>query len=97
MFYRALLAGALTVGLTATANARYIERMKEFQVMGTSLNIPTVPQGPKKAAAIRMTLERGKLPSGFRIEFYAIVPDARHRAVGDNVDVVFMGTRKTKA
>ncbi|WP_077035219.1 sorbosone dehydrogenase family protein [Pelomonas sp. KK5] len=36
-----------------------------------------------------------KLPPGFRIELYAMVPDARHMAVGK--DMVFVGTRKADA
>ena len=36
-----------------------------------------------------------KLPPGFKIDLYAVVPDARHMAVGPNAGVVFVGTRKT--
>ncbi len=37
-----------------------------------------------------------KLPPGFKISLYAIVPDARHIAVGPQGVVTFVGTRKTK-
>jgi glucose/arabinose dehydrogenase len=40
-------------------------------------------------------LEKVKLPSGFNIELYAIVPDAREMAVGLATNMVFVGTRKT--
>jgi len=43
--------------------------------------------GPLHVASI-------KLPAGFKIDLYAIVPDARHMAVGPNAGVVFVGTRK---
>lgn len=36
------------------------------------------------------------MPPGFSIDLYAIVPDARHMAVGTNAGVVYVGTRKTK-
>ncbi|WP_296988845.1 PQQ-dependent sugar dehydrogenase, partial [Thalassospira sp. UBA1131] len=37
-----------------------------------------------------------KLPDGFKIGLYAIVPDARHIAVGPQGVVTFVGTRKDK-
>ena len=73
-----------------------IERLQDFKTTGTDLDIETVPQGGERAAAIRRTLERIELPPGFRIDLYAIVPDARHMSVGTNVGVVFTGTRKTR-
>ena len=36
------------------------------------------------------------MPPGFKIELYAVVPDARHMAVGPQGIVTFVGTRKTK-
>ena len=45
---------------------------------------------------IRKFLSRIKLPAGFKIDLYAVVPDARHMAVGTNVGAIFTGTRKTK-
>jgi hypothetical protein len=35
-----------------------------------------------------------KLPPGFKINLYAVVPDARHIAVGPQGVVTFVGTRK---
>jgi len=37
-----------------------------------------------------------KLPAGFKINLYALVPDARHMAVGPQGVVTFVGTRKNK-
>lgn len=73
-----------------------LEKLSGFQQTGTPMDIPTVPQGGAKAEAIKKTLERIKLPSGFKISLYAIVPDARHIAVGPQGVVTFVGTRKTK-
>ena len=67
-----------------------------MQSTGTSLEMETVPQTGRKADQIRSNLSRIQLPPGFSIDLYAIVPDARHMAVGTNAGVVFVGTRKTK-
>ncbi len=74
-----------------------IQKMMDMKTTGTSLDIPEIPQTGEKADAIRKTLERIKLPAGFKIDLYAIVPDARHMAVGTNVGAIFVGTRKSKA
>ena len=70
-----------------------LERLGAFQVTGTVEPKP-IPQEGRKADAIRRNLQRIKLPPGFKIDLYAIVPDARHMAVGPNAGVVFVGTRK---
>lgn len=72
-----------------------LDKLQEFKQTGTAAP-EVVPQGGDRAAAIRKTLERIELPDGFEIDLYAIVPDARHMAVGPNVGVVFVGTRKSK-
>jgi glucose/arabinose dehydrogenase len=72
-----------------------LERLGAFQSTGTEEPKP-IPQEGRKADAIRRNLEKIKLPPGFKIELYALVPDARHMAVGPNAGVVFVGTRKSK-
>ena len=69
--------------------------LKQFKVASTDLTIPPVPQGGRNADAIRENLKRIKLPPGFRIELFAIVPDARHMAVAPSTNMLFVGTRKT--
>jgi glucose/arabinose dehydrogenase len=92
----AAFAVALAVGSAAPAYAQQnIEKLKQFKVSGTDLNIPPVPQSGKNADAIRENLKRVKLPPGFKIELYAIVPDARHMAVAPSTNMLFVGTRKT--
>ena len=61
----------------------------------TNMNIPTVPQEGKNADAIRANLKKVKLPDGFKIDLYAIVPDARYMAVAPSTNMLFVGTRKT--
>ena len=54
-----------------------------------------VPQGGKYADNLRKILRKIKMPDGFKIELFAIVPDARHMAVSRNKATVWVGTRKT--
>ena len=97
---RSLVIGAFTAALyiafggTAAAQEN-IEKLKQFKVSGVDLNIPPVPQTGKNADAIRDNLKRIRLPPGFRIDLYAIVPDARHMAVAPSTNMLFVGTRKT--
>jgi len=72
-----------------------MKKLEDFKSTGTSLDIPTIPQGGAQAAQLRQNLKAIKLPPGFKIDLYAIVPDARAMAVGTNASVVFVGTRKT--
>jgi len=51
-----------------------------------------VTQTGPQAEAIKKTLERIKLPPGFKISLYALVPGARHMAVGPQGKVIFVGT-----
>ena len=57
---------------------------------------PTIPQTGPKADQVKQNLTKIKLPPGFHIELYALVPDARHMAVGPQGLATFIGTRKTK-
>jgi glucose/arabinose dehydrogenase len=56
--------------------------------------MPPMPQTGKNADAIRENLKRVKLPPGFKIDLYAVVPDARHMAVAPSTNMLFVGTRK---
>ena len=89
------VAAAITLAGPTLAVAQNIEKLKQFKVSGTDPNIPVVPQGGRNADAIRENLTRVKLPPGFKIELYAIVPDARHMAVAPSTNMLFVGTRKS--
>ncbi|MBF9234398.1 PQQ-dependent sugar dehydrogenase [Microvirga alba] len=71
-----------------------LDKLSSFKSTGTAEPKP-VPQDGRRAGAIRKNLENVKLPPGFKIDLYAIVPDARHMAVGPSTGVVFVGTRKS--
>jgi glucose/arabinose dehydrogenase len=95
LFKLGVVATALMLAGIAGAQQQNIENLKKFKVSGTDLNIPPVPQTGKTADAIRKNLSRIKLPPGFKIDLYAIVPDARHMAVAPSTNMLFVGTRKT--
>src|SRR4051794_25009834 len=77
------------------AQAQNMEKLKQMKVSGTDLNIPAIPQTGGNADAIRKNLVNVKLPPGFKISLYAVVPDARHMAVAPATNMLFVGTRKT--
>jgi len=91
----AMVATGLAISATAQAPKDNISNLKQMKVSGTDLNIPTVPQDGRKADALRANLKKIKLPPGFKIELYAVVPDARHMAVAPSTNMLFVGTRKT--
>ncbi|HSH78734.1 MAG TPA: PQQ-dependent sugar dehydrogenase [Herpetosiphonaceae bacterium] len=89
----AVLASPVLAQPAAQSPTGNLDRLGAFQSTGTEEPKP-IPQEGRRADAIRRNLQRIKLPQGFKIELYALVPDARHMAVGPNVGVVFVGTRK---
>ncbi len=92
----ATAAAAAVVCLAAgPAAAQNIDKLKQMKVATTDLNIPLVPQEGRNANAIKENLKRIKLPPGFKIDLFAIVPDARHMAVAPSTNMLFVGTRKT--
>jgi glucose/arabinose dehydrogenase len=98
----ALSTAALLTTTTAFAQAPQanvpgnLEKLGAFKTTGASPNIPTIPQSGPKADAIKKHLQSIKLPPGFHIGLYALVPDARHMAVGPQGIVTFVGTRKSQ-
>ncbi len=90
----ALLLGA---GL-AVAQGRpdTLQKLEAMRSTGGPMTLETVPQGGPRADAIRRNLQKIKLPPGFRIDLYALAPDARHMAIGPSTGIVFVGTRKNR-
>ncbi len=87
---------ALSTGFAvAQQKPENLGTLKQMKVATTDLNIPAVPQTGSNANAIKENLKRVKLPPGFKIELYAVVPDARHMAVAPSTNMLFVGTRKT--
>lgn len=90
----ALLCASAIPAFTQSSESN-VEKLGEFKKTGIT-EIPTVAQSGRKADAIKTNLSKIKLPPGFKISLYALVPDARHMAVGPQGVVTFVGTRKTK-
>ena len=88
------IAAALALAGTAQAQTN-LQKLQQMKVATTDLNIPVVPQTGANANAIKENLKRVKLPPGFKIELFAVVPDARHMAVAPSTNMLFVGTRKT--
>ena len=63
---------------------------------GSAADWPEIPQTGAKADQVKKNLAKIKLPPGFQISLYALVPDARHIAVGPQGVATFVGTRKSK-
>lgn len=91
----AVAALALALPMTASAQQQNIENLKQMKLSGVDATLPPVPQEGKNADALRANLKRIKLPPGFKIELYAVVPDARHMAVAPSTNMLFVGTRKS--
>ncbi|MCA3237588.1 MAG: PQQ-dependent sugar dehydrogenase [Curvibacter sp.] len=94
--YAALVVAGLATGAVAQSGRDNLSTLKQMKVATTDLNIPLVPQGGANAEAIRANLKKVKMPPGFKIELYAVVPDARHMAVAPSTNMLFVGTRKTR-
>jgi glucose/arabinose dehydrogenase len=89
----AISAAALLCAAPALAQDTNLEKLGGFKTTGTPMMQP-IPQTGEFADGIKKTLAGIKLPAGFKIGLYAIVPDARHMAVGPQGVVMFVGTRK---
>src|SRR5687768_2611988 len=95
-----LFASAASAALTASALAQSnnLDTLQRMQKTGTgSEAFAPVEQSGEYADQLRENLQNIDLPTGFSIDLYAVVPDARHMAVGPQGIVTFVGTRKEEA
>jgi len=73
-----------------------LEKLSNFKSTGVT-EFTYIDQGGDYAEGIKKILANDiSVPPGFKIELYAIVPDARSMAVGPQGIVTFVGTRKDK-
>lgn len=92
---KCLITTAALLGSTAVSLAQdTLGKLQGMQTTGAPLRMELVPQADSDAGPIRENLKNIQLPDGFKIDLYAIVPDARHMAVGPQGVAVFVGTRK---
>jgi glucose/arabinose dehydrogenase len=80
----------------AASNAAAGERGQLTQLATASGTPEIVAQTGPRAHAIGTILPRIKLPAGFKIGLYAVVPGARQMAIGPSTGVVFVGTTENK-
>jgi glucose/arabinose dehydrogenase len=73
-----------------------LEKLGGFKTTGTAMMVP-IDQGGANAEALKAIAAKIKVPAGFKVNLYAVVPDARHMAVGPQGVVTYIGTRKEKA
>ncbi len=86
---------AFVAGLAMTGSVA--ANIGVFATSGKTMGDHTfIEQGGEKAENIKKILANIKMPEGFKIDLYAIVPDARDMAMAPQGTVLFVGTRKDK-
>jgi len=81
---------------SAQAAQDNVNNLSNFRQTGNTQPPETITQSGKTADALRENLKQIKLPPGFKIDLYAVVPEARHMAIEPSTGVVFVGTRKNR-
>jgi glucose/arabinose dehydrogenase len=90
-------AAVLASAVLATTVSAKENNVGIFGTSGKTMGDHTfIAQDGEKAANIRKVLQNVKLPEGFKIDLYAVVPDARDMAMAPQGTVLFVGTRKDK-
>jgi glucose/arabinose dehydrogenase len=92
------LAAGLALGFSASISLAKdddaaLEKLGAFKRTDAP-SLKRVPQGGQYAENLKKVLQQIRLPDGFKIELFAIVPDARNMAVSRNTGTVWVGTRK---
>ncbi len=85
----------LSTGLAGTASAQdNMDKLSNMQ--RTDATFTMVDQSGDRAEALKNIIPHIKVPDGFEVSLYAVVPDARSMAVAPQGTVTFVGTRKDK-
>lgn len=92
---------AVSLALTFSASSSFakddaanLEKLGAFKRTDSG-PMKNVAQDGKYAENLKKVLQQIKMPDGFKIELFAIVPDARQMAVSRNKAAVWVGTRKS--
>ena len=88
----AVLSMASGVGFAAGDDAN-LEKLGSFKKTNTPPP-KRIAQDPTYIANLKKMLTNVKMPDGFKIDVFAVVPDARTIAVSRNTAAVWVGTRK---
>ncbi len=87
-----LLLGTMIAGpVMAQDNMDKLSNMQK-----TDATFTFVDQGGDRAASLSAIVDHIKVPDGFEVSLYAVVPDARSMAMAPQGTVLFAGTRKDK-
>lgn len=94
-----LLAACVALSFSATAvlakdDDAALEKLGSFKRTDAA-PMKRVAQDPKYAENLKKVLQQIRLPEGFKIDLFAIVPDARGMAVSRNTATVWVGTLKS--
>ena len=99
-FARSATSIAIGLALSLTAGAGFaagdeanLEKLGSFKKTNTPPP-KRIAQGGAYADNLKKMLTNIKMPDGFKIDLFAIVPDARTIAVSRNTAAVWVGTRK---
>lgn len=91
----AALAVAFNAGASfAAGDDDNLTKLGAFKKTSTGA-MKRIEQSGKYADNLSKILQTIKMPDGFKIELFAIVPDARHMAISRNKATVWVGTRKS--
>lgn len=89
----AVLAVTAAAGTARAGDEENLNKLGKFQRTDTA-PAKNIAQNTKYADNLRKMLGNIKLPQGFKIDLFAVVPDARHLAISRNKAVVWVGTAK---
>lgn len=96
MHWQAALALLTLAAGPLVGQAGELEALGAMHPTAVAFDGQLIAQTGPKADQVRQNLTKIKLPPGFRIALYALVPDARHIAVGPQGAAAFVGTRNSK-
>ncbi len=71
-------------------------RLEAEDLAANSVSPPTIAQTQNKLDDVAKILPKIKLPPGFKIALYALVPDARQIAISPNGKIIVIGTTESK-
>ena len=88
---------SVVFSLQAKDDQEVIDKLSSFKASGADYSWDRVPQDTKYADNIKKNIiSKLKLPANFKVELFAVVPDARNMAISRNKGAVWIGTRKDR-
>ena len=92
-----LFSALIFTNVNSAGDEEAIKKLSSFKKTGIDVVADVIDQNTKYRANIEKNiLPNIKMPQGFKIEIFAVAPDARHMAGSRNKGTVWIGTRKTR-